>query len=68
VAARALSPRYGFTRWPAFVMLREGQYLGVVDGLRDWGDYVSELDRLLAAAPTRPPIRVVASAAAPACH
>lgn len=54
-AARALAPRYGFARWPAFVMLRDGQYLGAVDGIRDWDVYVSELQRLLTAAPSRPP-------------
>ena len=37
-ASRALAPRYGFARWPAFVMLRDGQYLGAVDGIRDWDD------------------------------
>ncbi len=72
-AARALAPRYGFARWPAFVMLRDGQYLGAVDGLRDWDVYVTELDRLLAAAPTRPPtvgIPLVAAgqAASPSCR
>jgi len=71
-AARALAPRYGFARWPAFVMLRDGQYLGAVDGLRDWNVYVTELDRLLAAAPTRPPtvgIPLIAAgqAASPPC-
>ncbi len=30
-------------------MLRDGQYLGAVDGIRDWDVYVAELDRLLAA-------------------
>ncbi len=72
-ASRALSPRYGFARWPAFVMLREGRYLGAVDGIRDWEVYVSELERLLAAEPTRPPtvgIPVLAAgqAASPPCH
>ena len=71
-AAWALAPRYGFARWPAFVMLRDGQYLGAVDGLRDWNIYVTELDRLLAAAPTRPPtvgIPLIAAgqAASPPC-
>ena len=54
-ASRALLPRYGFARWPAFVMLRDGRYLGAVDGIRDWDVYVDELERLLAAEPTRPP-------------
>jgi len=54
-ASRAIAPRYGFARWPAFVMLRDGHYLGAVDGIRDWDVYTAELLRLLAAAPSRPP-------------
>jgi hydrogenase-1 operon protein HyaE len=54
-ASRALASRYGFARWPAFVMLRNGKYLGAVDGIRDWDVYVEELLRLMAAEPTRPP-------------
>jgi hydrogenase-1 operon protein HyaE len=72
-ASRLLAPRFGFARWPAFVMLRDGQYLGAVDGIRDWDVYVAELQRLLAAAPSRPPsvgIAVRAAGADPsaACH
>lgn len=54
-AARALQPRYGFRRWPALVMLKEGQYVGAIDGLRNWGEYVEGIALLLAAAPVRPP-------------
>jgi hydrogenase-1 operon protein HyaE len=71
VAARAVARRYGFAHWPAFVMLRDGGYLGAVDGIRDWDAYLAELDRLLAAAPTRPPtigIPVTAAGAADASH
>lgn len=67
VAARAAAPRYGFARWPAIVLLRDGHHLGAVDGLRDWSEYLCELDRLLAAAPVRPPIRLVAVDAPSAC-
>jgi hydrogenase-1 operon protein HyaE len=71
-AARAVAPRYGFARWPAFVMLRDGQYLGAVDGIRDWDVYTTELLRLLAAAPSRPPSIGIAVKAADgsdtACH
>lgn len=71
--ARALAARYGFARWPAFVMLRDGRYLGAVDGIRDWEVYVAELERLLAADPTRPPtvgipLTVAGRPAAPSCH
>jgi hydrogenase-1 operon protein HyaE len=54
-AARALQPRYGFRRWPAFVLLRDGHYVGAVDGLRGWDEYISEMGRLLAAPASRPP-------------
>jgi len=54
-AARALSVRYGFRRWPALVMLADGKYVGAIDGLRNWDEYLSEMARLIDAAPTRPP-------------
>ena len=54
-AARQVQARYGFRRWPAFVMLRDGAYVGAVDGLRSWDEYVQEIARLLEATPTRPP-------------
>jgi len=53
--ARLLAPRYGFRRWPALVLLRDGLYVGAIDGLRDWQVYVEELSRLLESEPTRPP-------------
>jgi len=72
-ASRALAPRYGFARWPAFVMLRDGRYVGAVDGIRDWDVYIAELDRLLAAAPSRPPsvgipVKPAGASASPNCH
>jgi hydrogenase-1 operon protein HyaE len=70
--ARALAPRYGFRRWPALVMLKDGRYVGAIDGLRDWRDYLDEIARLLEAAPTRPPTVGIAvkaaDGAAPHCH
>jgi hydrogenase-1 operon protein HyaE len=54
-AAREIAVRYGFRRWPAFVILSDGKYVGVVDGLRNWDEYLVEVGHLLDAAPTRPP-------------
>lgn len=54
-AARELSTRYGFRRWPAFVILADGHYVGAVDGLRNWDEYLADVAGLLDAAPTRPP-------------
>lgn len=71
VPARALAPRYGFRRWPAIVLLRDGGYVGAIDGVRDWSDYNAELARLLEAPVTRPPsvgIAVRAAGGEPKCH
>lgn len=72
-AARLLAPRYGFRRWPALVLLRDGRYVGAIDGLRDWQVYVEELSRLLESEPTRPPsVGIAVTAAAEpsgrSCH
>lgn len=72
-AARLISTRYGFRRWPALVMLKDGQYVGAIDGLRDWNDYLDEFKRLLAAEPSRAPSIGIAVLAAgqgdsPHCH
>lgn len=69
--ARAVAPRYAFRRWPALVMLRDGGYVGAIDGVRDWDDYLAEIARLLEAPVTRPPsIGIVVRSAgdAPPCH
>jgi hydrogenase-1 operon protein HyaE len=60
--------RYGFRRWPALVVLRDGRYVGAIDGLRNWDEYLAEVAALLAAEPARPPsigIAVTAAGAAP---
>jgi hydrogenase-1 operon protein HyaE len=71
-AAREFSVRYGFRRWPAFVMLDRGQYVGAVDGLRDWDEYLVEMRALLTASPSRPPTLGIAikggTTNAGACH
>jgi hydrogenase-1 operon protein HyaE len=63
-AARAVQPRYGFRRWPALVVLRNGAYLGAIDGLRTWDEYNTEITHLVeaeraAARPVRIPIASV---------
>lgn len=66
----ALAKRYGATRRPALIFLRDGQYVATVSGMLDWDDYVSEVGRALALPVSRVPgigIPVV-SAAASSCH
>jgi hydrogenase-1 operon protein HyaE len=64
-AARQVAPRYGFRRWPALVMLADGRYVGAIDGLRNWNEYLNEVAQLLEAEPTRPPSVGIPVAAAP---
>ena len=66
--ANANAARYGVRRWPALVFVRDGDWLGNVEGLRDWTDYLAAVNALLAS-PTRPlPARVIPLASAgPAC-
>lgn len=69
-SARPLAPRYGFRRWPALVMLRGGEYVGVIDGIQDWDVYLARVAELLEAPVSRPPSIGVAvtSAGAGSCH
>lgn len=62
--ARERAAAYGVRRWPALVFLRDGGFLGAVEGLRAWADYVA-LPREILAGPVRePPRRVIPVAAA----
>lgn len=68
--ANAKAATYGVRRWPALVFLRGGEWLGNVEGLRDWSEYLAAVDELVRGE-TRPlPARVipVAAAGAPSCH
>lgn len=56
----ALQVKFGFSVWPALVFLREGDYIGVLTGIRDWDEYLREISLLLSAPPTRPPTLGVA--------
>lgn len=68
--ARKAAQRYGFARWPALVLLQDGRYVGAVDGLRTWEEYVEDVRRLLDAGPTRAPIGIAVTSAGAAgrCH
>ena len=44
----ALQQRYTFSKWPALVFLRRGDYLGVITKMQNWSDFKTEIDRILA--------------------
>ena len=37
------------------MILADGRFVGAVDGLRNWDEYLAEVARLLDAPPARPP-------------
>ena len=65
----ALAKRYAVQRWPSLVFLRDGGFLGTVSGMKDWDDYVREVQGTLAATPGRRPSPTIAiHAAGDHCH
>jgi hydrogenase-1 operon protein HyaE len=54
-AARRVQPRYGFATWPALLFLRDGDYVGDIEGMRDWDVYQREIGEMLVKPTTRPP-------------
>jgi hydrogenase-1 operon protein HyaE len=54
-AARAIAVRFGFRRWPALVVLDGGGYVGAIDGLRNWDEYLNDIALFATAPVTRPP-------------
>lgn len=68
--AGALPARFGINRLPALLFLRDGGYVGVIEGLRDWGDFVAECAAMLQKPVGRAPTIgiAVAAAASPSCH
>lgn len=60
---------YGVRRWPALVFLRDGAFLGTIEGLREWAQYV-ELSRALLCGPVQalpPKVIPVAAQGARSC-
>ncbi|MFA5529708.1 MAG: hypothetical protein WDA11_03475 [Thiohalomonadaceae bacterium] len=64
-AQAALQQRFGFSEWPALVFLRSGGWLGTLTRMRDWADYLGEINALLLREPRSAAAFPVAVVAAP---
>lgn len=65
----ALQARFGFSRWPTLVFLRNGAYVGAISGIQDWSVYLARINELLATPVSRPPsIGVAVSSTSATCH
>lgn len=54
-AERELQRHYGFPTWPALVFLRDGGYLGAIDRIQNWSEYLQQIDELTRSETKRPP-------------
>ena len=54
-AGKELKRHYGFSAYPSLVFVRGGEYVGTITRIQDWSDYIDQINRLLVAAPSRPP-------------
>jgi len=61
-AGRALQPHYGFHKWPVLIFFRDGGYVGCIEGMHDWGDFVAAARAMQARPVGRPPAVGVAVA------
>jgi hydrogenase-1 operon protein HyaE len=67
--AKLLQTRFGLSRLPALVFLRDGGYVGAIEGIRDWSEFVSECATMLQKPVSRAPIGIaVAVASSSSCH
>ena len=69
-SGRLLRERYGFKRWPALVFLRDGGYLGTIEGMKDWAVFVGEARNILTRPASRPPLNlnIPVEGGSPSCH
>lgn len=67
--APALQARFGIGRLPALLFLRDGGYVGAIEGLRNWTEFVDACREMLQRPAGRAPgIGVAVTAASAGCH
>jgi hydrogenase-1 operon protein HyaE len=69
--ARKEKVRFGITRWPTLVFVRDGGYVGAIEGMRNWEEYTREIAEMLERPIGRPPsvgIPVTAAGETSDCH
>lgn len=52
---RELQRKYRFNAFPSLVFLRRGEYLGTIQRIQDWADYIREIGEILTSEPSAPP-------------
>lgn len=63
---RAIQTRYRFNKFPSLIFLRDGEYLGTIQKVLDWQDYIVEINTILASKPKPAPTFEFPEGCAPA--
>ena len=63
---RAIQTRFRFSKFPSLIFLRDGEYLGVIQKVLDWQDYITEINGILAGEPVPAPAFEFPEGCAPA--
>jgi hydrogenase-1 operon protein HyaE len=68
--AKILQTRFGLSKLPAILFVRDGGYVGAIEGLRDWSEFVREFAEMLQKPISRAPSVGIAVTAisSSACH
>lgn len=54
-AGMKLKRQYGFTHYPSLVFVRDGEYVGTITRIQDWGDYLAKISAMFSAPVRRAP-------------
>lgn len=69
--AQVLASRFSIGIWPALLFMRDGGYVGTIEGMRDWSVFARDIPAMLARPVTRAPgigIPVATIGGASSCH
>lgn len=63
---RKIQTTYRFSKFPSLIFLRDGEYLGTIQKVLDWQDYIFEINEILAGEPKPAPVYQFPEGCAPA--
>lgn len=63
---RKIQTTYRFSKFPSLIFLRDGEYLGTIQKVLDWQDYITEINTILAGDPKPVPVYQFPEGCAPA--
>jgi len=68
-SSKLVQTRFGLSRLPALLFLRDGGYVGAIEGIRDWPEFVGECKSMLEKPASRAPLGIAVSVVSPSsCH